>query len=622
MDYKNNKKVTLPYYKTPAENGELQKYFNIKENFKMVKNINERIWCPKFGSPTLLQLAIFYGNERFVDWLLDKNADVNIVTEIWGTALHVAVKLKRFYIIQKLFHAGAIIDKIASEKNCTPIYYLMEKEDGEEEGNWAPIIILFIKKRLDVDEICLKRSFGPSLTLLDVALKNNDTKAIKCLLDVGASVDRVDDSNKTPLEIAEISKCKKSIEVIKDYIIKLKTVGLPVSDRNWKAVTETNYRNFEDLKFKCLMEIQLMKDLDPVLGITYDKVFSESDEELKIFQKFLRSDIVAFYDNVKTKFKLYHEIMFRRVRYATNINLSNSELRAEVDYYERRQNFKDVKWVNKRLKCREYGDPTLLQFAAYCEDELFVSRLLQRKANIHYSNRVWGSALHIAVRQHNIIIASKLLGAGAKVEKLGTKLNCTPIFHLLRHKSSFWIPMVETLMDFGLDINDVCIEASDRKLVPLEVAIINGNEAAVKSLLDMGADVDRVNSDLNLLPLQLVDTCQNLPNFSTIKEIIMNHIVKLLSAGGEVSERNRDAVIGYNFELKKACIEEIERMKAIIYPDTELTYYDILTKSDNELVRIFIRYDSIVTHKGAFHQLFRIYEQLVSYKIFRVKCCL
>ncbi|KAH0540707.1 hypothetical protein KQX54_019309 [Cotesia glomerata] len=615
----NYKIMNRPKYNLPADIACLQKYFDFNEDTEKVKNVNERIWYPKFGNPTLLQLAIFYNHEKFANYLLEKNADVNIVTEFWGTALHVAVKLRRFHMMQNLFHAGAIIDKLASKKNCTPIYYLFEKEEGEKDTDWQSIIILFIKKGLDVDQICIRCPPEPSMTLLDVALKNKETKAVKILLDVGASVDRVDDSGRTPLEKAEIFESEESKELISDYIIKLRMVGLPVSDRNWKAVAETNYRKFNDLKLECMQEIQLMKDLtDPAIGITYDKVFSKSEEELKIFKTFLRSDIVAFYDNIRTTFKIYFEIMVRQVRYVTDINLSDSERQATAEYYEKRKNLKDVRWINKRLECSEYGHPTLLQFAVFCEDEIFVSQLLQRKANVHLDNIVWGTALHIAVRQHKMTIVVMLLEAGANVDKFATNLNCTPIFHLLRHKNAYWIDIVYILITYGVNINDVCVEDFDKKQVPLEVAIVNGNEVAVKSLLEMGADIDQVNSRNNLMPLQLIDTYPNSPNFLTIREIIMNYIVMLLTAGVKVSERNRDAVAGFNDDLIKSCTEEIESMKSIIYPNTELTYYEILTKSDQDLVKIFLTKRKSVKHKVALNEFFRNYGQIVSNKIFRV----
>ncbi|KAH0540708.1 hypothetical protein KQX54_019318 [Cotesia glomerata] len=615
----NYKIMDRPRYNLRAETACLQKYFDFNEDTEKVKDVNERISCPKFGNPTLLQLAIFYNHEKFVKFLLEKNADVNIVTELWGTALHVAVKLRRFHMMQNLFHAGAIIDKLASKKNCTPIYYLFEKEEGEKDTDWQSIIVLFIKKGLDVDQICIRCPPEPSMTLLDVALKNKETKAVKILLDVGASVDRVDDSGRTPLEKAEIFESEESKELISDYIIKLRMVGLPVSDRNWKAVAETNYRKFNDLKLECMQEIQLMKDLtDPVIGITYDKVFSKSEEELKIFKTFLRSDIMAFYDNIRPKFKIYFKIMVRQVRYVTEINLSDSERQATAEYYEKRKNLKDLRWINIRLKCSEYGDPTLLQFAVFCEDELFVCQLLQRKANVHFDNVVWGTALHIAVRQHKMTIIEMLLKAGARVDKLATKFNCTPIFHLLRYKNAYWVDRVYLLIKYGVNINHVCVDYDNKKQVPLEVAIVNGNEVAVKSLLEMGADIDKVNPRTNMIPLQLIDTYSNLPNFMTIREMIMNHIVILITAGIPVSKRNRDAVQRYNDDLIKSCDEEIKSMESIKYPYTRLTYYEILMKSDQELVNFFLETRRSVKHKEVPNELLRNYGQIVVNKVIRV----
>lgn len=565
-----------------AECAAWNKYFDYKESPKAIKNINQRLCFSQLGYPTLLQMAIYCNHERFVDWLISNRADVNITTEVWGTALHVAVKHRRSNFIESLLEAGAMFNKLSSTDNCTPIYHLMKEETDDQESQWTEIFKQFLKKGLDINEICVK----PDLTPLEVATTNNNLRAINFLLNFGADINKVNDSNETLLEVAGSQEAR---ELIIKHVIKLKAACLSVSDKTWKIVVENLSYVLNVLKWTCNVEFDIMRKLrDSSTGLFYDQVLQGSEEELGLLKKLSNSEMDKFCERIRKKFKIYSEMLISRAWKARLVVCPVFEWKMIKKYHTLKMNPENIEDINNRLRCEPYGNPTILQLAVFYGDERFVSKLLMIKADVNIVTDVWGTALHVAVMRKEQKIAQKLIKAGATIDKFSSVHSCTPIYHLLKNKKSFSSSICRMLVKKNLDLNEVCVKTSLKTgLTPLEVAIVSESKYLLQSLLDFDVDVNHINAN-NMTPLEFAESLKTLEKSWPFKNIIKRHIVKLIAAKRKVSVKNRIAVDKFFDGFLCAYENEIEIMKTVMVPGTNtINYFEVLNKSNDQLKRAY-----------------------------------
>jgi ankyrin repeat protein len=127
------------------------------------------------------------------------------------------------------------------------------------------------------------------------------------------------------------------------------------------------------------------------------------------------------------------------------------------------------------------GDIRLIQ-AAKSGDEAAVTSLLDQKVNVNVAETDGTTALHWAVRQDELEIAGKLIGAGADVHA-ANRYGVTALYLAAVNGSA---RMIETLLDAGAPADFSGIDGE----TALMTAARTGNTEAAAVLLSRGADVN------------------------------------------------------------------------------------------------------------------------------------
>ncbi|KAH0539254.1 hypothetical protein KQX54_003120 [Cotesia glomerata] len=123
----------------------------------------------------MLQLAIFFDDQQFIEHLLSQGVDINQKSKLWGTALHQAVKMQKYKLIKKLAKAGADLSARDSQnRDFTPLHIAVE-------DNCYKITKVLVNYGADVKIVSTnKDNFGDSP--LQIALRSKNEKMINLLL--------------------------------------------------------------------------------------------------------------------------------------------------------------------------------------------------------------------------------------------------------------------------------------------------------------------------------------------------------------------------------------------------------------------------------------------------------
>ncbi|XP_057329126.1 putative ankyrin repeat protein RF_0381 [Microplitis mediator] len=172
---------------------------------------------PVMGGLTLLQIATFNNDQKLVDYLLHKKADVHSKSRYWGTALHTAVIMKYLPITESLINYGADVNaRVLVDPYVTrfryPVYendedipeFLLKRDDDVNrtlilyELGFAksPLQIAIDQSEEEMVELLLKSNADPNLvttflTPLNCAISEKNSLITKLLLAYGADVNSV-----------------------------------------------------------------------------------------------------------------------------------------------------------------------------------------------------------------------------------------------------------------------------------------------------------------------------------------------------------------------------------------------------------------------------------------------
>ncbi|XP_053592796.1 putative ankyrin repeat protein RF_0381 [Microplitis demolitor] len=163
----------------------------LKFNYAYVSNLIEQeviedinIVIPIMGGLMLLHIAAFNNDQKLVDYLLHKEADVNSKSQYWGTALHVAVIMENLSIIESLIKCGADVNtqliadsglihfRYAAEENHEEIPEFLLKNDANVSATLntydfcfgkLPLQIVVDRSNEEMVELLLKNNADPNL---------------------------------------------------------------------------------------------------------------------------------------------------------------------------------------------------------------------------------------------------------------------------------------------------------------------------------------------------------------------------------------------------------------------------------------------------------------------------
>ncbi|XP_057341089.1 uncharacterized protein LOC130678120 [Microplitis mediator] len=235
-----------------------------------------------------------------------KNRDVNIVTEVWGTALHVAAQRHNSYAVEKLLKAGAEVNKFCTPGNCTALYNAITGSRFYK----PEIVELLINSGVNVNHPVKVSTDGRQLTAMQVAIHKRNSEVVKSLLCFGASINRVNQNGElTPLELAVKVGATRAVKVIKEHIVRFHEADLYVCDSNIASVREDG--QFDELRSQCYYEIECMKRMgisEDVNSTYYDILFNPCDETQSDLMKLNISNLPSVVESFKM-FKEYCDLL-------------------------------------------------------------------------------------------------------------------------------------------------------------------------------------------------------------------------------------------------------------------------------------------------------------------------
>ncbi|MHB9148214.1 MAG: ankyrin repeat domain-containing protein [Candidatus Amoebophilus sp.] len=123
-----------------------------------------------------LHYAVQLGDKEMVEYLLDRNADINIQTDTGRAPLHTAARYENIEIIQVLLNRGANL-KIKDITGCSPLHISILYSVH------LPIVQFLLDHGADINE---RRSKD---TLLHLAIFQGNLELVKYLVSRGATVD-------------------------------------------------------------------------------------------------------------------------------------------------------------------------------------------------------------------------------------------------------------------------------------------------------------------------------------------------------------------------------------------------------------------------------------------------
>ncbi|XP_055848375.1 alpha-latrotoxin-Lhe1a-like [Episyrphus balteatus] len=261
--------------------------------------------------------------------------------------------------------------------------------------------------------------------------------------------------------------------------------------------------------------------------------------------------------------------------------------------------------ANVNLKNKNGMTP--LHFAAARGDEIIIEMLLAKKANINSINENGNTALHIAVENRNRNTLKMLLQNGADVYSKNNN-HATPLHMALYYTSMQCLETVSILLEHGSPIDS---EDKDGN-TPLHLAIDSQRSDFIKLLFDFGSDVN-VSNKGNATPVDLAyreysrpiyfEHCydsddESLDGYADryesakliqkdVFKIVMIHLIKLKAANLYFGKKDVYQLfddIDFIKSHEEECTKEIIELKLEKIANTNLNFYDILTKSTNSLV--------------------------------------
>ncbi|XP_044594058.1 putative ankyrin repeat protein RF_0381 [Cotesia glomerata] len=188
-------------------------------------NVNSIFSWEQYKEISVLQFAILNSCDELIDFLLENYVDLNISTKFLGTALHLAIKIKKLDIVKKLVSSGADINIMSSlDENLPPLHRAIESGAYE-------IVEFLVNSGADINLVAYNTLtlgfYSWQISSLNLAIFLTNIPVIELLLKHNAIIDQ--GSNQIPstlhlallgfknLEILQIlDKFGAKFEIIKD----------------------------------------------------------------------------------------------------------------------------------------------------------------------------------------------------------------------------------------------------------------------------------------------------------------------------------------------------------------------------------------------------------------------
>ncbi|XP_024875378.1 serine/threonine-protein phosphatase 6 regulatory ankyrin repeat subunit B-like [Temnothorax curvispinosus] len=560
------------------------------------KMLNEMI-----GNLTPLHAAAQRGYLELVNFLLQNNADVNVINVDW-TPLHLAASNGHLEIVNILLKHKANVNAVDKTRNNTPLHYAAKY--GHEEivktllknnaiasiatatgvtplhiaaqKGYLGIVVALLDHDVDIHDkvdICAKDQ--DNITPLYCAAKSGHKKISELLIERGAEINAKTNNNLTPLHTAAMNgqinivnlliKSKKTeVDAITDdgstplhlaaFIGHIDIVKSLIESKKAKVDAITVHDNTPLHLAACNGHKDIV-DLLITKGAKVNAITNDGNTPLHIAAAKGHKDIVDFLiknqANVNATAKDYDtplhiavkaghkEIVEILVTKGADVNVKSDNITPLVSAIKYNQKEIVKVLISNEVEVNEEGLALLLAVRSGYTD--IVEILLKNRAYVNVNDLGNAAFLHLAAGRGHKDIVNALITKGVDVD--ATYSNLTPLCFAAQEG---YEEVVEILIARGANFNFI----SDEHVTPLHLATTSGHGNVVKVLLDNKANINVKNNE-NRTPLELAVAHGHL---EVVKMLLLQDYKKIdINAKGNddwtilhiASQRNNLEIIKY-----------------------------------------------------------------------------
>jgi ankyrin repeat protein len=494
------------------------------------------------GLQLIEEISLQHSNISIIKDLIKRGADINVQgKDNYGyTPLHVAAVNNKVDIIALLLAAEGINIDIRNQQNMTPLH-------AAAEGGSKQVIELLLNRGADVNAV--DNSGQTPLHIVLIMNEHGLEEIVKLLFARGADINAQSDSG-TPLHNA-VGTGKVDI------------VSLFLNDKNINVnlrgneITMTPFELAEDLKYKEIVDLfsrhsealglQLINEIrSDRSDISKIKNLIKRGADINVADRGGNTPLHVAADNDKADI-----IALLLEAEDIDINIKGRWGQTPLHMAARRGNKQVIKlFLDRGFDVNAKGDngETPLHIFLIINKhglEEIVKLFLTRGADINAQSS-FGTPLYEAVSSHKVHIVSLLLNDKNINVNLGGNENTMTPFELAeylkykeivdlfsRHSEALGLQLIDEIRSDRSDISkieDLIKRGANSNVVdingntPLHVAVLSGNERAVKLLLDHGADIDAKNNS-ETTPVELAKSLK----LEEIENVLSEHFEKIRS---------------------------------------------------------------------------------------------
>ncbi|XP_057319438.1 putative ankyrin repeat protein RF_0381 [Microplitis mediator] len=555
-----------------------------------------------FDNKTLLYRAVENENDRIVELLIINKANVNQIIEVGcssNSALYKAVEISNLNIVKLLINAPSI-DVNLSIDSHEPLLHEAIRQNNYE------IIKYLIEHGVNINT-------GYKYdTPLNIAIINGNKEVVKLLIENKAAVKDSLDSLNSPLHIAIV---KNDFEIL-EMLINIDTTKVNKSYGQSPLLTAIHANNFEltryliklgadvntwygDLKPLNIAVIFNNKNITKLLIENKADVnsinmagktalgFAVGQESFELVKILLDSGADINLSSDEDYSPLQHAIMngnYRIAEYLINRGANINDLCRSQEWATMRDGC-----YNSLTNCISDSQCSLLQFAVDCQKTSMVKLLIENKVDMSLVEKNNPLFMFDIIQYHSHKILELILTTRVNVNCIDTReAGCREtLLHAAVKLKYVNIEKVKLLL---MSENFTNINALTKNASALDYAVNGGHLLIVNVLLNAGAKIQVEKYGI----VRFFDySC------SPIRKTIMEHVVKLKAANLHLDYENLHDLSDEKLNnLYAKCLIEIELMKKTKIVKTNLSYYDVITKSRHKIAlglsrtNFYVKFDS------------------------------
>lgn len=148
--------------------------------------------------------------------------------------------------------------------------------------------------------------------------------------------------------------------------------------------------------------------------------------------------------------------------------------------------------VNEKARISEVSDVTMLHLASVVGHAAIMRKLIALGCDVNAKTSTGSTPIYLAVKEGNTDAAQALIDAGCDVNRRPSSLH-VGLMHLAIIGNRD--PIVRMLARAGCSVDEATESEENGTITPLYLAVDNGRADIVKTLISLGADVDRALKD-------------------------------------------------------------------------------------------------------------------------------